>query len=295
MSIFVQIASYRDSELLPTLRDCVATAEFPDQLTFGICWQREEHESLAEFMADPRCKVMSVPYQESKGLGWARNQIQQLYAGETYTLQLDSHMRFVPQWDTLLRKMIKKLQKKGHPKPLLTTYPPSYNPDRDPQERVHCPMKMVLDKVNWETRLPTVVPTFLSEKEQRSLQPSKFIAGGFSFTLGQFALEVQNAPEIYFSYDEIHNAIRAYTHGYDFFHPNCVIVWHYYTRKDKPKIWNDKTELDEYTTSYFNTFLHHCIHNLPIESYGLGTERTFQEYERYCGIDFELKKINTPY
>lgn len=37
--IFVQIAAYRDPELLPTIQDCLAKADFPDNLRFGICWQ----------------------------------------------------------------------------------------------------------------------------------------------------------------------------------------------------------------------------------------------------------------
>ena len=39
--------------------------------------------------------------------------------GEKYTLQLDSHHRFVKDWDDKLIKMIKGLQKDGYEKPLL--------------------------------------------------------------------------------------------------------------------------------------------------------------------------------
>ena len=44
-TIFVQIASYRDPQLLPTLRDCIAKATRPDLLRFGVCWQRDESEA----------------------------------------------------------------------------------------------------------------------------------------------------------------------------------------------------------------------------------------------------------
>ena len=39
--IFVQIAAYRDPELLPTIIDCVAKAKHKNDLTFGICWQKQ--------------------------------------------------------------------------------------------------------------------------------------------------------------------------------------------------------------------------------------------------------------
>ena len=48
-TIFISIASYRDPELLPTLRDCLANAKNPKRLKFGICWQKDDTESLEEF------------------------------------------------------------------------------------------------------------------------------------------------------------------------------------------------------------------------------------------------------
>ena len=43
-TIFVNIASYRDPELLPTLKDCIAQAKYPERLRFGICWQRHKDD-----------------------------------------------------------------------------------------------------------------------------------------------------------------------------------------------------------------------------------------------------------
>ena len=145
--IFIQIASYRDPELLPTIRDCIANAEFPENLKFCIGWQRAENDTLEEFAEDPRFIILSVPYQETKGCCWMRNKIQECYNGEKYTLQLDSHHRFAKNWDTTLINMFTYLQKKGHKKPLITGYVPSYNPENDPQERVLTPWKINFDRI----------------------------------------------------------------------------------------------------------------------------------------------------
>ena len=48
-SIFIQIASYRDSQLLPTIKDCIQNAKNPENLIFAICWQHGEDENLNEF------------------------------------------------------------------------------------------------------------------------------------------------------------------------------------------------------------------------------------------------------
>ena len=38
-TIFVQIAAYRDNQLLPTLRDMISNAKNPENLRICIAWQ----------------------------------------------------------------------------------------------------------------------------------------------------------------------------------------------------------------------------------------------------------------
>ncbi len=102
MSIFVSIAAYRDPELVPTIRDCLNRARHPDDLRFGICWQHADDEAMPPEFADPRMRVIDVPWHESRGACWARSEIMQLWDGEDFFLQLDSHHRFVQDWDALL-------------------------------------------------------------------------------------------------------------------------------------------------------------------------------------------------
>jgi hypothetical protein len=127
-NIFVQIASYRDPELLPTLQNMLTTADNPDALTVCIAWQHAEEDvwdNLDAYTADERFIILDIPYQETKGTCWARHQIQQHWNGEPYTLHLDSHHRFELGWDTTLVQMLQDLQAAGHAKPLLTAYVPS--------------------------------------------------------------------------------------------------------------------------------------------------------------------------
>ena len=72
--------------------------------------------------------------------------VQQLYDGEGYTLQIDSHHRFVKDWDYELIEMLKKIQENGYKKPLITAYAPSFDPDNDPESRVTRPWKMNFDR-----------------------------------------------------------------------------------------------------------------------------------------------------
>lgn len=106
--IFIQIASYRDPQLLTTIRNCIETAKYPKKLVFCIAWQHDindEWDNLDEYKNDKRFKILDIDYKKSKGACWARNQIQQYYNQEQYTLQLDSHHEFVKNWDEQLIEM----------------------------------------------------------------------------------------------------------------------------------------------------------------------------------------------
>lgn len=148
-TIFVQIASYRDPQLLPTLKDMIDKADYPENLRIGIAWQHHKDDAwdnLDKYKNDKRFRILDIEANDSKGVCWARNLVQQVYLNEKYTLQLDSHHRFVSGWDTLLIDMLKDLQIAGSPKPLITGYIPSFNPEKDPEERVQEPWKMNFDR-----------------------------------------------------------------------------------------------------------------------------------------------------
>ena len=44
--IFVQIASYRDPELIPTVLDLVEKAKNPEALRIVVAWQHDDNETL---------------------------------------------------------------------------------------------------------------------------------------------------------------------------------------------------------------------------------------------------------
>lgn len=298
-TIFIQIASYRDPELEKTVKSILENAKRPKNLTFGICRQYhpdDGFDKLEEYRDDSRFRILDIPYNESAGACWARNQIQQLYAGEMYTMQIDSHMRFEKDWDVEFIKMIKDLQKKGIPKPLLTSYVSSFDPDNDPDARIRQPWRMVFDRFIPEGAvffLPETIPDW----EQMELPvPSRFYSAHFAFTLGEFSIEVQHNPEYYFHGEEISIAARAFTWGYDLFHPHKVLVWHEYTRKGRVKQWDDdKIWGDRNRHSHLTNRKLFAMDGEKQEGhegkYGFGKVRTLRQYEEYAGLLFERRAV----
>jgi hypothetical protein len=332
-TIFVQIASYRDPQLMPTLNDMFANAKDVKNLRLSICWQHGPEETLemwqengfkiVKTVNDPRVydlpvihmsrdgaklQVIDVHFHKTKGACWARNAIQQLYGKEKYTLQLDSHHRFAPVWDETLINMLESVRTKETPKPLLTAYIPSFDPENDPAMRVQSPWKMDFDRFIPEGAV-FFIPAEIDNWQQLDKPvPSRFYSAHFGFADGSFAVEVQHDPEYFFHGEEIEIGCRAYTYGYDLFHPHRAVIWHEYTRKGRVKVWDDHTtgqknkgrvDLDWVQR---NDLCHARNRikfgmdgadpkSIDFGKYSFGKVRTVLQYEEFAGISFKYRGV----
>ena len=292
-TIFIQIASYRDPQLYSTIKNAFENAEYPDNLIFSICWQKDENETINEYENHEQVKLIIIPYNETNGACWARNKLQEQYNNEKYTLQLDSHHRFVENWDTKLIDMYENLQSTGIEKPLITSYLPSYNPNKDPEERCMCPWEIVFKEKTHDKQV-LFIPSYIKNYEKLTSPISaKFYSAHFAFTTGDFVKEVPHDPELYFTGEEMSITVRAYTYGYDLFHPHILIAWHEYTRNYRTKHWDDDKE-------WWKKDLHSKQHYVSIYNnygkYGIGTKRTIEDYIAFSGIQFlDWKDLNREY
>ena len=127
---------------------------------------------------------------------------------------------------------------------------------------------------------------------------TRFLSAHFLFTTGAFVREVPYDPALYFIGEEITLAVRAFTCGYDLFHPGEMIVWHEYTRDYRPhKHWTDHShdnhvevawhERDRLSLDRVRQFLLEPW----VGEHGLGSEQMFEEYEAYAGVSFRHRKV----
>jgi glycosyltransferase involved in cell wall biosynthesis len=298
-NIFVQIAAYRDPQLIYTLKDILEKANKSENLRIGISWQHnpdDEWDNLKEFEQDERFRIIDINYTESQGVCWARNKVQQLYNGEKYTLQIDSHHRFAKDWDKTLIEMLKALQDQGYKKPLITSYIPSFDPDNDPGGRVQIPWKMNFDRYIPEGAVFFLPAAFDSWDDSTKPLPARFYSAHFAFSIGAFSEEVQHDPNYYFHGEEISIAARAFTHGYDLFHPHKVVCWHEYTRKGRTKQWDDdKVWYEKNAKCHLrNRKLFEMDgekRDIDFGKYGFGKNRSLLDYEKYSGLCFKNRSI----
>jgi hypothetical protein len=223
-------------------------------------------------------------------------------------LQLDSHHRFAKGWDTLLVEMLESLRE-ASAKPLLTGYPPSFDPSRDPQMRQMDAIQMDFDRF-----APPGIMRFKSSPMrdwQNRSEPmrARFLSGGFVFADGCFVREVPNDDGHFFATEEIVMAARAYTNGFDLFHPHRAILWHQYLRTEAVKVWDDHAAHNEATGSIVETAKERAVRgylrsrkilgmdgdadagSVDFGRFGLGSVRALQDYERYAGISFRFQGV----
>lgn len=299
--IFVSMASYRDPEAPPTLADMYAKARHPERIVCGVLWQLvpgddDDCMTLPPSVPDGQIRRQFVHPQDSLGVCWARHRIlAELREDEEFVLQIDSHMRFVDDWD---EKLIAMWQRCASSRALLSTYPVGYTP---PDKRVAKAITILCPhQFNHRGIL-----TFQARSENYHLRPARplpnaFVSGGFLFGPRQAFDDVPYDPFLYFHGEEISFSVRLWTHGWDAYTPDDVLIYHYYGRAEqRPRHWADNPawgKLDQRSLSRLRHLFGIEQSTDPavlesIDQYGLGAVRTLGEYEAYADIDLGRQRI----
>jgi hypothetical protein len=306
--IMIHLPAYREPELVPTIKNALENAAHPERIHFGICRQYNDEDgfdNIDEFREDPRFKIADIPYEEAKGLAYARSVInEKLLTDEDFLLQLDSHHRFTENWDNILLEMYDGLVEDGH-NPLLCGYLPYYNPFNDPEDRVQEP---------WFSEAASfypfgtifIRPTGYHHVDWKTLEkpvPARFVSGHFCFGPNKWAKTVLHDPDIFFAGEELNLTVRSYTHGYDLFHPHKVVIWHatMRTERDGKLVWDDQNKRGDNSwwqrtnvgRSKIRQLLRTQDNGFDLTGYDLGSTRTIRDYERYAGIHFGLKSFQS--
>ncbi|WP_294910774.1 GlcNAc-transferase family protein [Tatumella sp. UBA2305] len=318
--IFVSIASYRDTELIPTLMDLIRQAADPQALHIAVCWQDDASPgifSLAGFRPCPAgittgenmlsftyggasIRLLPCHYFSARGVGWARHRCESLYAGEEYFLQIDAHSRFICGWDRQMIRLLEQLSQQSR-LPVLSAYPPAYQPENDEVSARGTTVSRLIFREFSASGLPETSSFPFSAEHPVA---GSYLAGGFIFSYGSFVRDVPNDPDIFFSGEEIAMAVRAFTRGYDIYHPHKILLWHYYQRQDSPKVWQDHTDeacrrgdisvswwqRDQLSKQRVLALLGLTSDTDITPDYGPGTLRTLREFEYRSGVDFRNRQ-----
>ncbi len=292
MTIFVSVAAYRDPDLGATLEDCVRNARRPGDLRFGVVWQHEAGEPRPSVPRRAKMSLVEVPWRDSRGACWARAEAMRLWQGEEFFLQIDSHHRFVPDWD---EKLLRQAERAGTELPLLTTYAADFTPGQPLPDPAPTSMR-------YASFMREGVPLF--DKDRRpDWSPddppvrARCLSAHLLFAPGRFVEDVPYDPDLYFFGEESTLAVRAFTCGYSLLHPTCHIMWHQNPRRTTPVHWTDHVRQHGVTMTARERDAEALARarRLLTEGhggvFGCGTARTLAEYERYADVDFRRRRI----
>jgi hypothetical protein len=186
-------------------------------------------------------------------------------------------------------------------KPILTTYLTPFQPEETEFNEIPCLMSQY--EFSDQKLLMNRPSYILDYKSKFQVIRSRTISAHFFLTFGEFIQEVPYDPDIYFGgyVEETSLSVRAFTHGYDFYSPYRQYIWHEYTRKGRPKHWEDHTQSsstgkiagdrDIFARNKVRQLFDQENHNIEIGQYGLGSVRSLHDYEIYAGIDFKKCRI----
>lgn len=237
-SIFVSIASYSDPDINNTVNDLFKKAAYPGRIYVGVVEQSLPGIFGPTFRFNPRPRAKILRFNEAKGPGWARFHASTLYNGEDYYLQIDSHMRFIRNWDTIIIPELLGLPERS----ILSGYPMGNN-----QSLANLTKFTNICTGPAKLKNGHIVSSWKQVAARTKCTRGIQISAAFIFSKApDFLDSVPYDPclEYIFQGEEVLLSMRLYTSGYKVYYPKHCLCNHKYGRHNQPKVWFQRVYSD---------------------------------------------------
>ena len=324
-TIYISVASYRDPECGPTVESILARAKYPERIRVAIIDQRAQDDP--DYCApekpceeDPEqayCKyikqvdVYHIDGQLAVGPVFARHLAHRMYRGEYFAMQVDSHIRFVADWDD---DIIWQWKSAKNEMAVLTTYLSDIIGSIDPAtHKSKHPARPIMCKSDYEGQGKLKHLRHGQQPEgpagihgQPTLHP--FWAAGFSFARAHFVIQIpydQYLPMV-FQGEEISMGLRGFTYGYDYYAAERSVCFHMYAIKEN-KEKRKKIKLFWENSSLYNGAEQEAMRRLngiismgapndtfdhtDEKKYGIGKIRKTKKFFETFGIHTDTEKV----
>eukprot|EP01061_Rhynchopus_euleeides_P001672 TRINITY_DN11222_c0_g1_i2.p1 TRINITY_DN11222_c0_g1~~TRINITY_DN11222_c0_g1_i2.p1 ORF type:complete len:460 (+),score=136.86 TRINITY_DN11222_c0_g1_i2:174-1553(+) len=319
-TIFVSVAAFRDQETNITLHSLFARAAHPERVFVGLICQMSflvpNEQCLYPGSWDTQCgndawcptdNIISRTFdaKHSKGPTYARYLASLLYRGEDYFMMIDSHNRFVRNWDEVI---LSQHAKTGKIKSVLSTYPMAINLKDESKEEVGVAYLCSLGTHGggWTAGFPG--PYWANTYHPSDYpKPQPYIGAGLVFGPGSMVEDVPFDPHLPYLFfgEEFMIGIRLWTNGYDLFSPSVNILYHHYNRHG-PRMESHGSKVGQ-IQAIAHKRIQHILgitkkgsngkeRNVPLDTteaaliadlpkYGLGKVRSLWQYWKYARLD----------
>lgn len=258
--IFISIASYRDPECYNTVKSIIKNSKSPEKLKIVVCQQNSaedifsfNNENIREIFKKIDIKIIDMDYKKARGPCWARFLIQQEWNGEEYFLQIDSHTKFVKNWDEKLKNELRKLPEKS----CLSNYVSIYDVETQkiitPCLRKGLKAVEISEKdnlVRYNSDYYDIITSCVNNiKYQLNINhpiKSKGWSACFSFSKSDILHDAPYDPYVPFLFfgEESDIFCRLYSRNWKFYVPSISICFTCFNRSYRKTFWENNEYLD---------------------------------------------------
>jgi hypothetical protein len=297
-----------DNDIINTIDDCLVKAKYPENIIFGVCLQCDPSDNFFEkYESHPRVKVVKMHYTEAKGPTYARYFCTKLITNEEYFLQIDCHTRFFQDWDIIA---INNWKLCNDEKGILTNFPISISRKN---EHLTWPLNKSTPKFQFismdSIKLGSV--TCGIHHNLNKLHNTYYLSAALLFGKSSFIKEVPYDPTLIYSYQTIEQqfyAIRLFTHGWNLYVPTQHILATSYERTLHYDVNNKRifapSNVNKGKSVWKRVLYYYGLCSIEeldddmkkdISLYGLGSNRTLEEYFYLHGEENVIDKLKNGY
>jgi hypothetical protein len=295
-TIFISIASYRDPDLVNTVRNAYENATFKDRLFFSIVSQADpqEHADLS-FIPEEQIRYTKIPWEESQGACWAR-EIASRDIEKDYYLQIDSHSRFIPNWDKVVLENYVMCEKYWGSDIAFTMYPRGFkrNHDTGEEEFYDSGKTPLRGSMGWAEGESMPWPIWHDVEYFKYGHEAYMLSAGSLFCDSKIIKAIPYDYQLYFIGEEPTMALRFYTRGVKLINPSFHYMWHAYNDKerlDKRRLhWEDNPDWEIMNRYSYYRAANILTGDMSLGVYGIGSKDLYDEFQEKAGITLHDKR-----
>lgn len=232
-TIYISIPSLNDTETKATIENAFLSADYPERIFVGVSvldldtTVYNEVIDLSKTYNNIKADFVQLDTTSTNqfGTGDGRQRAANMYSGQDYMLQIDSHTHFTKGWDSYLINLFKEAKEfVGQDKVMLTAYLGNYNygPKRgwmdihDIRYPYYLPEEFFLNKIpGWDLFV-------ITEKVKNKFIPCVKFNGNFAFGDKEFIQNSGRDPESIFYDEEMIQSINLIGNDFAMVFPNLA-------------------------------------------------------------------------
>lgn len=228
------MASALDTELIPTITDLLEKADDTTRITLSIFCQdvKSPYKKIKKLITKygAKLKFEYVDDTQIAGVGYARLQASNALIPKIhkYYLQVDSHMRAIDNWDTMLITEYENSKKHWKDKIVFSAYPASYTYENKKlvfENDKNLPWSMQVVKNNGDYPYHGA---FKKYNGGEFGELTNYFCGGFAFGDSKIFADNRYYPEIFYMGEEAIMSIRLYSDNVKIIAPAKNFFYHDY-------------------------------------------------------------------